>query len=418
MQHLARHWRVRSVVAGGVALAALFATSPLEAATAAAAGGKCTKAGLTAKTKAGAAVVCTKKGTKLSWAAAAAATTAPTTAAPTAAPATTAKPAETAVTTPPASAAWKAILATAETEGKVVFYTAMGSEQSDRLAKAFTAKHPKIKVEFVRGATNEMISRLDQERTQRLDGADVAIVTSGQWYSGLADDNKMANLSEFPSLAFWKGDLKNYVQTRGYFTVQVIPFVIGWNSKQITTPIKGYKDLLRPDLKGKIGTLDLVSPTIDAFYAYLDATYGPDFVKQLAAQGIRLYQSTEPLAQAVSAGEVSVAAFMTQGGAQNQVNQGAPFASFVPSPAIGTEIYAGAVGWSKRPNAARVFTDWLLTPDGQQAVNGAGNGISPLGVKLVPTSIDADPKLLNASALGQVDIDALTKLYQPILRNR
>jgi iron(III) transport system substrate-binding protein len=51
--------------------------------------------------------------------------------------------------------------------------------------------------------------------------------------------------------------------------------------------------------------------------------------------------------------------------------QGAPIAWAVPKPAGFANSWVGAVlKTSKRPNSARVFLDFVLSPEGQQALNG------------------------------------------------
>ncbi|MBM3345485.1 MAG: hypothetical protein FJY55_03140 [Betaproteobacteria bacterium] len=69
------------------------------------------------------------------------------------------------------------------------------------------------------------------------------------------------------------------------------------------------------------------------------------------------------------------------------VKQGAPIAFFQPNPSLGAQFGLAALGWSKRPEAALVFTDWLMSRDGQSAWHNNGETASPLAG--IPGSLDA-----------------------------
>ena len=61
------------------------------------------------------------------------------------------------------------------------------------------------------------------------------------------------------------------------------------------------------------------------------------------------------------------------------IDSGAPIKTVVTSPSYGASYAGGIVSWSKRPNAALVFMDYLMSPRGQAAWNGGrGEAASPL----------------------------------------
>ena len=72
------------------------------------------------------------------------------------------------------------------------------------------------------------------------------------------------------------------------------------------------------------------------------------------------------------------------------VSQGAPIKAVILDPNFAVPDGAGALGWSKHPNAARVYLDWLLSAKGQEtlclspdqpviayALNGTPNSLDP-----------------------------------------
>jgi iron(III) transport system substrate-binding protein len=82
-----------------------------------------------------------------------------------------------------------------------------------------------------------------------------------------------------------------------------------------------------------------------------------------------------------------VAAFATTAIPLNLIAQGAPLKIVIPKPSQGIRYGAGVVAWSKRPNAALVLMDYLMSVRGQTVINGKGESASPL--EGIPGSLDA-----------------------------
>jgi iron(III) transport system substrate-binding protein len=59
----------------------------------------------------------------------------------------------------------------------------------------------------------------------------------------------------------------------------------------------------------------------------------------------------------------------------------------VPSPTFGIRYTGTVFSWAKRPNAAQVLQDWLMSPPGQIAWNGGGESASPLAN--IPGALDS-----------------------------
>jgi len=313
------------------------------------------------------------------------------------------------------SEGWDAVVSAAQDEGKVVFYTSLDPDRSNALEKAFEKAYPDIDATFARGASGEMITRLDQEREHKLGGADVAIVTEGRWYDERSQAKELIDLKDMPNVDKWSSAPASDYLKGGYVGAELIPIQIAWNPKYVKTPLTDYTDVLRPEFKGKVGTPDLIATSISAWYAHLEKTYGADFISDLAKQKPRLYQSTTPLAQATVAGEVWVDMFAPGAIFKAYESQGADIKVVAPDPAISTAMWAGALSYADHPNAAAVMLNFLLGTDGQAALNGDGYGISALGAQTVPTSIDAKPLLLQPEKLSDADIAAIAKRVGPLL---
>lgn len=301
------------------------------------------------------------------------------------------------IAAPTSAADWNQVVASAEKEGSVVVYTALSPYEMDALSAGFMKKYPNIKVRYIRSNSGEAQARLDQERAQRVDGADVGIITEPSWYIARHKAGELLPV-DGPSAGLWR-PLKGYF-FEDYVLLHVLPWIISWNTDVVKTPLTGYKDLLRPDLVGKIGSLSLVSSSIVAFYDWLDKNMGADYLTSVASQKVRMYASTTPLGQAIGSGEVGVGMFEIATAINPLVKRGAPIKSVFPSEVtFGNAQIGAALGWSKRPNAARVFLDYVLSVDGQMVLHKGENGVSPLGKTLIPESQEA--KNLNVVDLSK-----------------
>jgi iron(III) transport system substrate-binding protein len=145
--------------------------------------------------------------------------------------------------------------------------------------------------------------------------------------------------------------------------------------------LKNYQDLLNPAFKGRIGTRQDMTAFLAAFLDWQEQAFGVDFMRKFGAQKPKYYPSVVPMTQAVASGEIWIANTSIPSIAKDLKLQGAPIDFVVPAKTFAIQWPAGALAASRRPNAARVFVNFLMTEPGQLALNGDGDGGSPLQVK-------------------------------------
>jgi len=285
------------------------------------------------------------------------------------------------------SANWNDVVAAARKEGRVVLYGAAAPDALQRVAAGFKKAHPEIAVEWQRGSSGPLLTKIDQERGAKADGADVFMSTETAWYLARQREGNLLRVTG-PALATWPA---RYVTQGSIVSASLQYFVIGYNKSQVQTPPKGYADLLRPEFKGKVGTSTLASTLVVAWYDWLEKSQGGDYLVKLGAQNPKMYVGPPPVAQAVASGEIAVGAFVNQQTLQTLIDKGAPVGMVVPSPALAYPYQMAALGWSKRPNAALVLVDYLMTRDGQTVLNGMDGSPSPLadipGAAKVPENV-------------------------------
>ena len=276
---------------------------------------------------------------------------------------------------PAPEATWPAVLEAARKEGSVVLYSQQVPPVLARIQADFAAQYPAIKLEIQRLSGQGVISKLDQERLAAADGGDVAITVEIPWLEERAKEGSLRKPAG-PSSRGWPA---RYMVMDTFPIVGLEPVVMAYNTNLVKGPVTGYQDLLRPEFKGKIGTTVPRGLATVAWWDWVEKSQGADFMQKLAAQQPKLYQGVVPNAQAVAAGEISVSMYVIASVAKPLQAQGAPIELVIPKPSLGFNFVGAAMGWSKRPNAALVFMDYMMSPRGQAAWNGGrGEAASPL----------------------------------------
>ncbi len=283
---------------------------------------------------------------------------------------------------------WDRTVQAARAEGKVVLYLSV-TGVDERLKQGFEAAYPGITLDIFRTGSGELLSRLDQENATRSAGADVTINADRGWF-----ERNLAALQEPTGPAYqrhWSSSPAAFEGGR-FALVDAAPLVVAVNTEVLASagarPIRTFADLLQPQLKGLIGYTPAqnASAALQYWFTASTALGGAEGLKRFADQGPTPYTSLTPLVQALAAGEHGVAVYASQATVDPLVDQGAPLETTVPDPPIGGGHFVGVVGWATHPNAAQVFRNWVLSPQGQAALTGPGDLLSPLPVAEVPNA--------------------------------
>lgn len=279
---------------------------------------------------------------------------------------------------------WQRIVAAAKREGSLVIYHQAVPQVLDRVTKDFMAQYPEIKVEYRRLLTPVThMQAIEAERNGKLDGADITQYANAIWYRDKAQENFFLKPAG-PATADYPKDSLLYGAVP---MVAVMPFVMAYNTNIVKTPITSMRDLLRPELRGMVGSSDLVAETVFAFYEWIEKTQGADFLAQFAAQKPKLTVGVLPLFQSIAAGEIGAGLYGIHAVANSLIAQGAPMKVVQPNPAFASVDVVAALAHARRPNAALVFLDYIMSRRGQGIWNGSGETASVLPG--IPGSLDA-----------------------------
>ena len=266
----------------------------------------------------------------------------------------------------------------AKADGKVVWYTSLAGASYKELAKGFEAKYPGIKVETYRGTSTDIMTRISAEAKAKQIIADV-LETTIPPLTYLRENKLLAaytspHLGKYPAatkesagkgLIYWAVDRETYSG-------------VGYNTNLIPAAAvpKNYNDLLKPELKGKIGLVS--NETGVRALGAIVTVKGEEFVKKLKAQDIVLQSvSGRAMADLVVSGEVPLSPTIFRDHAIEVKAKGGPV-EWVPMDVVPTNTGGVAImNGSARPHAAVLMADFLLSPEGAKILGDLQYG-SPL----------------------------------------
>ena len=266
----------------------------------------------------------------------------------------------------------------AKQEGTLVVYTSLAPTESKPLAEAFEKKYG-VKVELWRAHSDKVVQRTVTEGQAHRNAVDV-VETNGPEMEMIAREKLLAPfespyIADLPPQAvpkhrLWMPDRLNF-------------FVVGYN----TTKVKRselpatYEGFLDPKWKGRLGIEATDSEWMGALLHEWGEAKATDFMKKLAQQDPSLRKGHVLLAQLVASGEIPVALTAYQANVLSLKKKGAPI-DFVPvQPVVARPQGIGVAKEAPHPNAALLFVDFVLSPEGQKLYESMGRVPSSMKVR-------------------------------------
>ena len=267
--------------------------------------------------------------------------------------------------TPRLFAADAALVDAARREGKVSLYTSMQLVDSGPLTQAFQQKYG-IKVDLWRASGEKVVQRaLTEARAGRRD-VDV-FETDGAQMEILHREKQLT-----PLPAAFAADIPPEIVPahRDYVPTRVSLYVMAWNTNAVKPDEvpRTYEDLLDRKWAGRVA---LESADVAWFAAVVKAmgeTPGIAYFRKLAATRPSMRNGHTLMAELVAAGEVPLAIDAHVQGIARLKARGAPIEWKPLQPAFGQPSSVGVARTATHPNAAMLFAEFILSPEGQQVI--------------------------------------------------
>jgi iron(III) transport system substrate-binding protein len=277
---------------------------------------------------------------------------------------------------------WEKTLEAAKKEGQVVVYIS----GYDAILPDFEKEFPEIKVVAVTGRGNQLGPRLLSERRAEKYIADVSSTGTNpnyqQYYLGKALDpiKPALILPEVTEPSKWYLKKHQYSDPEGQYVFNYVGSAtygsISYNTKMVDTKeFKSYWDLLNSKWKGKITARDIREAGPGAGntrFFYYQPELGPAFIKKLFGEmNVTLFRDFRQGPDWLATGRFAICFFCD---VDVLKRQGLPVDTFGPKAfkeGGGLVQQFGTIALLNRaphPNAAKVFINWLLSRNGQIAL--------------------------------------------------
>jgi iron(III) transport system substrate-binding protein len=254
------------------------------------------------------------------------------------------------------------LLAGAKKEGLVVLYTSLNTQDSGPLTQAFEKRYG-VRTQIWRAASERVLQRAVTEARAGRIAFDVietnAPEMEAMYREQVLDQFRSPMFAELAPASF--PPHRHYVATRFNF------FTIGYNTKLVKPEEvpNSYQDLLHPRFNGRIG---MEAGDVDWFGAMvknMGETSGLAYFRKLASMKPLMRTGHTLVGQLVSSGEIPIAPNIYNHNAERLLVQGAPIKWKAIQPTFGRANSIGVVRRAPHPHAAMLFTDFMLSKEGQ-----------------------------------------------------
>ena len=279
---------------------------------------------------------------------------------------------------------WQKVVEAAKKEGKLTVYSfSFGGDLGLALSQAFKERYG-IQMELVAGSGAVFLERLKVESRS---GHPVADVLEGSATNGILakKDGLSQSSGTLPALnetGIWlfdpRVDTENHIV--GYSPSLTSPWV---NTRQVTPADepKSWRDLLDPKWKGKILVTDPDTMPLPTVYYIVFTRYlglDDEYFRALGKQDLIITTNQRDNDSKLARGEAPITWTSNFTSLSTMVAEGAPVRPVDMKEGVpGRTQTLNMVTGSLHPNSARVFLNWLLTPEGQ-TVNAKLRSYMPL----------------------------------------
>lgn len=275
----------------------------------------------------------------------------------------------------------------AKEEGNLIVYSVWDVEHLKVITDAFMKRYPGIKATYWQGRNPEIVTRALTE----FQGGQAS------WDVVLSDNA--------PPVIRAAGAIMNYdtVQRDVLYlhdptmpTVSLQVQALAYNTKKMKPADlpKSWEDVANPKYKGIVALDDpLRAGPLSSMLSGLKSQWNDDnrynnFVKGLKALNVPVHQSTSAMFRLVISGEYSICMPALLHDVFEEMHKGTPVNYNKAVPPVVFPRQAGIYVKAPDPNAAKLFAEWLISEEGQKAIDSVGRETSRNDFKS-HTSIEA-----------------------------
>jgi iron(III) transport system substrate-binding protein len=286
----------------------------------------------------------------------------------------------------------------AQQEGGVVnVYSSLSSFVTKPLLSTWAATVPQIKLNFYRGASEDVSARFENESAAHAsNGADVVETNGTTMLIYQHDKDLLVPFRQSP----WEKQIPKIDQFDDFVADRLEMFAVSWNKNLVPNPPTSFQQLTDPQWKGKLAMEPTDSDWFAALEQYFTTQATPkmtsaqfeSMMKKIAANS-QLISGHSNEASALAAGQVSIVVTGHAQSMEQLQKAGAPIAFGPPfiTPVIQRPQGMGISYQSPHPAAALLFYDFMISPVGQKMLQ--QNGVLPANPYFFDTAFNPSPTL-------------------------
>jgi iron(III) transport system substrate-binding protein len=270
----------------------------------------------------------------------------------------------------------------AKREGELTVYTSAQSTDLGPVLEAFEKKYG-VKTSLWRAGSEAVLNRAIQEARAGRDTVDV-VETNGPELESMSREQILQAIKSPHHADLIAPAIRPHGEWVG---TRLNVFVQAYNTKLVKKEElpKTWEELADPKWKGRLGIEQEDSDWLAGIFGEIGEERGTKLFKQIVANnGISNRKGHTLLTQLVASGEVPMALTVYNYKAEQLRREGAPIDWFTIGNAIARPNGVGVARRAPHPNAAVLFYDFELSPEGQQIIADR---------EFVPTSTKVDTPL-------------------------
>src|ERR1041384_123246 len=268
----------------------------------------------------------------------------------------------------------------AKQEGSLVIYTIWDVEHIKSILDVFNKRFAGINTTYWQGTRSEIITRTLTEYQGDQKTADVILSEGAPVVLRAAGAIEPYNTVQAGSLILHDPTLP---------TVSLQIMALSYNTKKMKSSDlpKNWEDVINPKYKGVVALDDpLRAGPLSGLLAGFKEFWKDDarwakYIRGLKALNVTLHKSTSAMFRLLVAGEYSIAMPSLLHDLIEEKEKGSPVDFVKGAPPVISAQQLGIYGKAPHINAAKLFAEWMITPEGQLAVSAVGREVSRKGVK-------------------------------------
>src|SRR6266702_1022917 len=301
------------------------------------------------------------------------------------------------------------ILEGARKEREVVVYTSLNLKDSVPIVEVFERKYAGVKVRLWRSSSEKVLQRAIAEARAGRFSCDI-LETNGPEMESMHREHLLEeffspHFKDLPPAAFPKH--RHYVADRFNF------FTVAYNTNLVRADEvpKTYEDLLHPRFAGRVGIEAGDADWFGDMVKAMGEEKGLAFFRKLAAAKPEIRTGHTLMAELVASGEIPLAATIYNHNAERLVVKGAPIRWKALKPTFGRPNAIGVSRRAPHPHAALLFSDFMLSHEGQ-TLNKERNRVPSSGA--VDTHLNKFPFEMVDPAITLDEADKWEKLWSDL----